>query len=141
MRKPWHPKQELESLGAVRSQPPKRAVRVADAVRNELSVLLLQRSSDPRLRDVQINRVTVTDDLRYAKIYYSTLPGAGNLEEIHQALERAAGFMRSHLARTINLRFTPELRFWYDEGAEKVEEVEKLLAEIAREKNERERRS
>jgi ribosome-binding factor A len=141
MRKPWHPKQELESLGAVRSQPPKRAVRVADAVRTELSVLLLQRSSDPRLHDVQINRVTVTDDLRHAKIYYSTLPGAGNLEEIRQALERAAGFMRSHLAKTINLRFTPELRFWYDEGAEKVEEVEKLLAEIAREKDERERRS
>lgn len=141
MKKPWHPKQELEALGAVRSQPPKRAVRVADAIRNELSVLLVQRSSDPRLHDVQINRVTVTDDLRHAKIYFTTLPGGCTVDEAHQALERAAGFMRSHLARTINLRFTPELRFWYDEGAEKVSEVEKLLAEIAREKYERERRS
>ncbi|MCB2215309.1 30S ribosome-binding factor RbfA [Desulfofustis glycolicus] len=141
MKKPWHPKQELEALGAVRSQPPKRAVRVADAIRNELSMLLVQRSSDPRLHDVQINRVTVTDDLRHAKIYFTTLPGGCTVDEARQALERAAGFMRSHLARTINLRFTPELRFWYDEGAERVSEVEKLLAEIAREKYERERRS
>lgn len=137
----WHPKKELESLGAVRSQPPKRAIRVADAIRNELAVLLLQRSGDPRLRDVLISRVTLSDDLRQARIYYSILCDREKIDEVRKALERATGFMRSHLAKTINLRFTPELRFWYDEGAEKVAEVEQLLAEIARENDEREHRS
>ncbi len=137
----WHPKQELESLGATRAPLPKRAVRVADAIRNELSVLLLQRSRDPRLQDVVINRVAVSDDLRHARIYYSLSCGRSGLDEASRALDRAAGFMRSHLAKTINLRFTPELRFWYDEEAEKVAEVEKLLAQIARENDERDNRS
>ena len=46
--------------------------------------------------------------------------------------------MRSHLAKVLNLRFTPELHFWYDETVEKVEKMEQLLADIARERDERE---
>lgn len=137
----WHPKQELESLGGARTKPLKRAVRVADAIRNELAVLLLQRSRDRWLQEVNINRVEVSDDLRYARIYYTVFCSRDKLDEVSKALDRATGFMRSHLAQAINLRFTPELRFWYDEEAERVEEVEKLLAEIARENDERASRS
>lgn len=136
----WHPRQDLESLGAARSKPPKRAVRVADAIRNELSVLLLQRSRDPRLLDVFIHRVVVSNDLRHAKVYYG-VSGQADLEAIGKGLERATGFMRSHLARTLNMQFTPELRFWYDEHAAQAEEVEKLLADIAKEQDERQHRT
>ena len=134
----WHPKQELESLGAARTQPPKRASRVADVIKNELSVLLVQRARDPHLRDISISRVELSDDLRHAKIYYTMFQGQEKMAQVNRSLDKATGFMRSHLAKTLNLRFTPELRFWYDEEFEEVEKIEKLLDEIARDRNKRE---
>lgn len=134
----WHPKQELESLGAARTQPPKRASRVADVIKNELSLLLVQRARDPHLRDVSISRVELSDDLRHAKIYYTMFQGQEKINRVNRSLDKATGFMRSHLAKTLNLRFTPELRFWYDEEFEEVEKIEKLLDEIARDRNKRE---
>jgi ribosome-binding factor A len=135
----WHPKQELESFGIGREQAPKRAIRVADVIRNELSILIVQRVRDPQLRDISISRVELSDDLRHAKIYYTSLQGISAEETVKKRLVKARGFMRSHLAKKINLRFTPELHFWYDETVEKVEEMEKLLADIARERDEREK--
>ena len=134
----WHPKQELESLGAVRTRPPKRATRVADVIKNELSLLLVQRVRDPHLQEISISRVELSDDLRHAKVYFTMFQGQNKLDLVTRSLEKAAGFMRSHLAKTLNLRFTPELRFWYDEEFEEVEKIEKLLDEIARERDERE---
>ena len=134
----WHPKQELESLGAARTQPPKRASRVADVIKNELSVLLVQRARDPHLRDISISRVELSDDLRHAKVYYTMFQGQEKMAQVNRSLDKATGFMRSHLAKTLNLRFTPELRFWYDEEFEEVEKIEKLLDEIARDRNKRE---
>lgn len=134
----WHPKQELESFGIGKSQMPKRSTRVADAIKNELAILLVQRVRDPKLRDISISRVEVSDDLSHAKIYYSSLHGSGEEGVIKKRLVKAKGFMRSHLAKKLNLRFTPELHFWYDETVEKVEEIEKLLAGLAQERDERE---
>ncbi len=137
----WHPKQDLEAIGGGKPRLPKRADRVADAVRNELSVLLLQRIRDPRLRDVSISRVEISDDLRHAKIFYTALGDARLRGSIQSGLEKAAGFMRSHLAKTLNLRFTPDLRFWYDEKADKVQEIENLLNDLARQRDDRAKRS
>jgi ribosome-binding factor A len=133
----WHPKQELESIGAAKPSIPKRADRVADVIRNELSVLMLQRIRDPKLSDVSISRVELSDDLRHAKIYFTILGNGGESKSIRARLEKASGFMRSHLAKTLNLRFTPDLRFWYDKEADKAREMEQLLADIARERDER----
>ena len=141
MARHWHPKQELESLGAARAKPPKRAARVADVIKNELSLLLVQRAQDPHLREITISRVELSDDLRHARVYYTLFPGQAVLPEVTRSLERATGFMRSHLARTLNLRFTPELRFWYDEEFEQVEKIERLLDEISQERDIREEHS
>ena len=133
----WHPKQELESLGAERTQPPKRAERVADVIKNELSLLLIQRVRDPNLQDITISRVALSDDLRHAKIYFTMFQGQAKIGRVHRSLHKATGFMRSHLAKTLNLRFTPELRFWYDEEFEEVKKIERLLDDIARDRDER----
>ena len=131
----WHPKQELESFGIGRDQGPKRSTRVADVIKNELSILIVQRVRDPQLRDISISQVELTDDLRHAKIYYTSLRGGSVAEIVKKRLMKAKGFMRSHLAKKLNLRFTPELHFWYDGTVEKVEEMEKLLADLARERD------
>jgi ribosome-binding factor A len=133
----WDPKQTLDSLGAGRREK-KRSVRVADGIRNELSVLLIKKVGDPNIAGVSISRVQVTDDLKYAKIYYTVLGKGKAIGLAAKGLERAKGFMRSHLAKTLNLRYTPALQFFYDETAEKVEEVEKLFREIALEKKDNE---
>lgn len=137
----WHPKQDLEAIGGGKSRLPKRAERVADAIRNELSILLVQRARDPKLSDVSISRVEISDDLRQAKIYYTVLGDSRKSVRVQGSLDNAAGFMRSHLAKTLNLRFTPALRFWYDEKAEKVQEIENLLNDLARQRDEQAKRS
>lgn len=133
----WDPKEIIESVG-LGKQERKRSTRVADAIRVELSILFLQKVRDQHLSDVTITEVKVTDDMKYASILY-TAPGSKNkLKKVDDALERATGFVRSHLAKVLNLRHTPALKFVFDEKAEKVQEMERLFQEIASERNENE---
>ncbi len=131
--KGWDPKQILDATGGAR-QERKRSARIADVIRNEFAVLLLQKVRDPNIREVSVSRVEVSDDLKYAKIYYTLAGGDHTLRKTEKGLERAKGFFRSHLAKTLNLRYTPKLHFFHDTQAERVEEVERILQEIANEK-------
>ncbi len=131
----WDPKSTLDSIGIGRTER-KRSVRVADVIRNEISILLIQKVRDPKISDVAISRVEVSDDLKYAKIYYTLHGKVKTVTSAGKALDRAKGFMRSHLAKTLNLRYTPALQFHYDKTAEKVEEMEKLFQQIADDRKE-----
>ena len=130
----WDPKETLDSVGLGRV-PQKRSARVADVIRNEISILLVGKIRDPKLANVSISRVKLSDDLKYAKVFFTVLGGGKEVQNGENGLRRAKGFIRSHLARTLNLRYTPDLRFMYDETAEKVEEMEKLFQEIADERD------
>jgi ribosome-binding factor A len=110
---------------------------VAEAIRNELSTLLVLKSQDPRLAGVAITRVQLADDLQYARIFFTSPGDTKRQTEAEQGLQRAKGFMRSHLAKVLNMRYTPELHFVYDHQVEKVVEIEKLLQEIAQEREEK----
>ncbi len=129
----WDPKNILDSLGGGKKEQ-KRSVRVAEVIRNELAVLLIEKVRDPKLDTVAISRVHVTDDLKYARLYYTVRGSDKDKQQAGKALDRAKGFMRTHLAKSLNLRHTPSLQFFYDETADKVEEVEKLFQEIALER-------
>lgn len=128
----WDPKDTLDSIGLGRNEV-KRAVRVGDVIKNELSILLVSKVRDKKLLDVSISRVEVTDDLKLAKIFYTVL-GEGKIGQAKSGLERAKGFMRSHLAKTLNMRFTPALQFIYDDKADKVRELDDIFQEIANER-------
>lgn len=129
----WDPKETLDSIGLGKNEQ-KRSTRIADAIRNELAILLLQKVRDPKISSVTISRVDVTDDLKYARIYFTVFGDRKDINKAEAGLQRARGFMRSHLARTLNMRYTPELQFQYDKTAEKVEEIEKLFQEITGER-------
>ena len=75
---------------------------------------ILREIKDPRVRDafISITSVDVTPDLKFAKVYYSAL--RGDEKEIAKGLRTAAAFIRSELARRMNLRITPELTFIRD---------------------------
>lgn len=129
----WDPKQTLDAIGLGGKDGRKRSTKVADAIRVELATLLVSKVRDPKLKGVSISRVAVTDDLSIARIFFTVLDREAAVSA-EKALQRARGFMRSHIAKTLNLRFTPALQFRYDETAEKVAELETIFQEIANER-------
>jgi ribosome-binding factor A len=98
----------------------RRTERIGEEVRAELARLLLEEATDPRLRLVSLTRVEVAPDLSLAQVSWSAMPapGAPPLEAVEEALERAAAFLRRRLARGLQLRRTPELRFRHDPSLE-----------------------
>ena len=120
----------LPGLGKPESSRPKR---VAEAIKNELAVVLLQKARDQRLREVSISRVEVTPDLKHAKVHF-TLPVGSKPGPAVKGLARAKGFFRSELARRLNLRYTPELAFFYDRHNEETERLDRLFEELAEER-------
>lgn len=116
----------LPGLGRPESSRPKR---VAEAIKNELSVLLLQKVGDRRLAQVSISSVEVAPDLKYAKVYF-TLPPGTDVSPVRKGMERAKGFFRSHIAKALNLRHTPQLTFHYDSRNEAIERLDTLFREI-----------
>lgn len=120
----------LPGLGRPESSRPKR---IAEAIKHELSILLLQKVGDPRLEQVTISNVVAARDLKYAKIYF-VVPSGANVGQAKKGMERAKGFFRSHLAKTLNLRYTPDLAFFYDSQHEKIDHLDALFEQIKQEK-------
>ena len=75
---------------------------------------------------ITITAVDVSPDFSHAKVLYTTL-NKEKLEEAEQGLKRAAGFLRSQLARRIKLYTTPQLRFEYDESVERGDRLSRLI--------------
>ena len=107
-----------------------RAIRIAERIREELSTLLVTHVQDPRLAGISITDVNVDRELAFANIYYSSLEGAERAKEIQAGLQHAQGFLRSELARRIELRVFPRLRFHYDPTYERAERIERLIASL-----------
>jgi ribosome-binding factor A len=111
----------------------KRADRVADLVKMEISDLLLKQVRDPRIGSVTITGVKVTDDLRTARVFFVELGKDQCSEDVRAGLGRAAGFLRRELGRRLRLRCVPELFFAYDPSFAYGNRIERLLSEIHRE--------
>lgn len=107
-----------------------RTQRIAERIREELSEMLIQEISDPRLSGASITDVKVDRELAFADIYYSSLEGSSRVKEIQTGFEHAQGFLRHALANRIELRVFPRLRFHYDPTFEKAERIEQLIASI-----------
>lgn len=114
-----------------------RALRIAQGVREELASLLGAEVRDPGAEGAVITRVTITGDLRSARVHVRLLEGGDDPERRKQllaALARAAGMLRREVGQRLGLRFAPELRFFYDEGSDNASRVQQLLAEIESER-------
>jgi ribosome-binding factor A len=105
-----------------------RSERVADLIRQELARLLHEEVRDPRIGFVTITEVDLSPDLKHARIYLTTM--ADDRKTTLKALGRAAPFLRRSLARSCNLRHTPQLRFVFDESVDTGFRVERLLREM-----------
>ncbi|MGB9639751.1 MAG: 30S ribosome-binding factor RbfA [Anaerolineales bacterium] len=115
-----------------------RLERISDRIKEELSELLIKEISDPRLEGVSITDVRVDRELAYADIYVSAVEGKVRSEEILAGLEHAQGFIRYTLSQQIELRIFPRLRFHWDPTPEKAEAIEKIIASLKSQSQERE---
>jgi ribosome-binding factor A len=107
-----------------------RIQRISERIREELSEMLLQQVSDPRLAGITITDVEVDRELAYANVYVSALEGSTRAREILAGLEHAQGFLRHELSHRIELRTFPRLRFHWDPTAERAEKIERLIATL-----------
>lgn len=107
-----------------------RVERVAEQVREEVSLILATEVADPGVGLVTVTRVKVTPDLSLARIYWTLLGGPAEKKKTAQALQRAAKFIRHLLAERLALRRAPEVVFQYDEGLAAHARVEEILHEL-----------
>ena len=108
----------------------KRADRVADLVKAELSDILLKQIRDPRIGLLTITDVKMSDDLRSARIYFVQM-GKDKLDaELQAGLEKAKGFLKRELGKRLSLRYMPDVFFFYDKSFEYGSRIDKLLMEI-----------
>ena len=104
----------------------KRTRQIADMIQRELSIALRQEIKDPRLADVVITEVVLSPDLRIAKIYFALVRDS-ELSAAQVALTNAAGHFRHIIATHIELRYTPVLKFYYDETITHAERLTRLI--------------
>jgi ribosome-binding factor A len=107
-----------------------RTTRIAERIREDLSEIMVLHIQDPRLSGVSITDVTVDRELAFADVYYSSLEGSERAAEVLAGFQHAQGFLRSELARRIDLRTFPRLRFHFDPTFERAARIEKLFTEI-----------
>ncbi|HZW36304.1 MAG TPA: 30S ribosome-binding factor RbfA [Candidatus Deferrimicrobiaceae bacterium] len=107
-----------------------RPARVAERIREEVSLILQNKVKDPGMRVVTVTDVTVTPDLKNARIHYSVLGGEEDRLAVRDALRRSKGFIRKELGRTLQLRYSPEVAFLYDDTYEKGARIDRLLKSI-----------
>lgn len=115
----------------------KRSERVAGRVKTELMDLLLRGAvRDPAAAGTFVSRVTLTDDLRTARIYVRMLDDEVASEQrqkqIVRAFKRASGHIRRELAPRLQLKYQPDLTFFWDEGGDARRRIEDVLDEIRR---------
>ena len=99
------------------TKPYKRAQRVSDSIRKEIANIFSHEVSDPRLKNLTVTRVHLSDDLSYAKIYFSNyLNKISNSEEGDTilALEKSKSFFKRKLGNSLKLKKIPDLHFLID---------------------------
>jgi ribosome-binding factor A len=111
-----------------------RIERINSLIRQQLSELLRREIKDPRLSGmISITQVDTAPDLKYAKVYVSSLGGVAEKDEVLAGLRRASGFMHGALTRKLDLRTAPELDFRWDESIEHGAHILELLDKVKNE--------
>jgi ribosome-binding factor A len=95
-----------------------RARRLGEQIQRELTELLRRDVKDERIGNVTITAVSVTGDLRTARVYYLVFGKQGPDDNVQRGLTSAAGFLRNALSRSLMIRYTPTLTFELDTSIE-----------------------
>lgn len=107
-----------------------RFERINEEYRKEISNIIDNKLKNPNVTGlISVTKVKVTPDLKFAKVYVSIL-NSKNLKDTLAGLKKSSGFVRSELARTVNLRNTPEIIFELDDSLEYGARIDSILKDI-----------
>ncbi len=107
-----------------------RLNRINEELKKEISNIISFELKNPDATGlISVTKVKVTPDLKYAKVYVSIL-NAKSDEKTMEALKKSAGFIRSLIAKTVNLRITPELVFEKDDSLEYGMKIDSILKDL-----------
>jgi len=106
--------------------------RLNDIFAKEISYILMTEVKDSNVKFVTITDVDTTNDLSFAKVYFTVLKEE-YLSVTQKALDRASSFIRGELSKRVDIRHTPEIKFVYDESIKYGKHIEKIIEEIHKE--------
>jgi ribosome-binding factor A len=107
-----------------------RPERVAERIREEMTLLLQRDIQDPILVGITVTRVEISGDIRHAKVYVSARDDADESREMLAELQHAAGYFRRRLAQNLDLRFAPDVKFFLDYSIARGERFLQLLDQV-----------
>ena len=113
----------------------RRVLKVAEAIREVVSMSILTELKDPRIQNVTVTHVEVTSDLRQARVHVSVMGSEQEQQLSLHGLQSAAGFLQQKVGKRMDTRYIPRLRFELDMGVKK---SIRILDDLARERGERE---
>lgn len=112
-----------------------RLGRINEELKKEISRILTFELKNPDVTGlISVTRVKITPDFKYAKVYVSLLNSKSKTKTMN-GLKDSSKFIRSQIAKTINLRITPELVFELDDSMEYGEKIDNILKELNEKKN------
>ena len=107
-----------------------RLGRINEELRKEISNIITFELKDPNITGlISVTKVKVTPDLKFAKVYVSIL-NAKNNEKTLQGLKDSSGFIRTQIAKTVNLRITPQLVFEIDDSIEYGMKIDSIIKNL-----------
>jgi ribosome-binding factor A len=108
----------------------KRSTRVGGQIFKEISILLVEKIRDPRIRNVTLTGVDLSRDLKSAKVYFSVIGDEDAVIEALTGLESARGVLKKEIGRRLPLRYVPDLAFVHDSSLERGMRMENLLDDL-----------
>ena len=109
-----------------------RMNKINEELKKEISQIISLELKDPHLTGlISVTKVNTTPDFRYARVYVSMI-GTKNNKQCLAILKKSSGYIRSILAKKVNLRITPELVFEFDESLEYGSKIDRILKDITK---------
>lgn len=102
--------------------------RLNDNFQEVISEIIFKEVKDPVLKLVTITGCDITNDLSFAKVYFTTL--SHDKDKALDSLNNAKGFIRGEISKRIQIRHTPELKFIFDNSIEYGEKIDKIIEKI-----------
>lgn len=109
----------------------KRTAQVGERIRELIAMMLVRGEiGDPRVKKVTINSVRVSPDLQQAKVYYSVMGDAKERTAVQAGLKAASGFIRNAVGKSLDIRYTPEIFFFYDDAIAHAQHMNEVLSRV-----------
>lgn len=108
-----------------------RRLKLQDLLREEISSMILRDIKDPGFGLITILDVKMTEDLKYAKVFYSVYGSDEEKEKTVKALKRSRGYIKFLLGERLKLRYMPDISFVIDDSYEKIARIEEILKKEA----------